>query len=112
MDMVPRFFPAIIGGSGEPMKRQIGARLKLRILEEARQPNTTIAEVCRGHQISAAQFYAWQKAAREAALQALMPKSRVRDRSQRREERLREKIQRWQATFSEITAENLELNCL
>lgn len=35
------------------MERKISAQQNLQILEEARQPNTTIAEVCRRHQISA-----------------------------------------------------------
>jgi len=91
------------------MKRKISAQQKLQILEEARQPNTTIAEVCRRHQISPAQFYAWEKAARQGALQALTPRKPGQDRSQQREQWLREKIQRLQATISEITAENLDL---
>lgn len=91
------------------MKRQVSAQLKPQILEEARQPNTAIAEVCRRHQISAAQFYTWHKAVQQAALQALVPKPRGRDSSQQREERLQVKIQRLRATISEITAENLEL---
>lgn len=94
------------------MKRTISAQQKLQILEEARQPNTTGAEVCRRHQISPAQFYGWQQAAQQGAREALMPPKPGRDRSQQREDRLREKMQRLQATISEITAENLDLKKL
>ncbi len=40
---------------------------------------------------------------------ALMPKKLGQDLSQQREQRLRDKVQRLQATISEIAAENLDL---
>lgn len=37
---------------------------KLRILEEARQPQTTVAEVLRRHGLDAATFYRWERVAK------------------------------------------------
>jgi transposase-like protein len=49
---------------------------KLRILEEARQPNTTVAEVLRRHQVDAATFYRWEKQAKEGMREALRGRGR------------------------------------
>jgi transposase len=45
-------------------RRQFTAEDKLRILEEARQPNTTIAEVLRRQGLDATTFYRWERLAR------------------------------------------------
>lgn len=49
-------------------RRQLPAEEKLKILEEARQPNTTVAEVLRRHQLDAATFYRWEREAKAAVL--------------------------------------------
>lgn len=66
------------------MKRKISAQEKLRILEEVRQPNTTIAEVCRRHQISPAQFYAWAKAHHAVGFRSLRSQENYRHHCQAR----------------------------
>jgi transposase-like protein len=52
-------------------KRNWSAEDKLRILEEARHSGQAVSEVCRRHQIAPAQFYLWEKQARQGALAAL-----------------------------------------
>jgi Transposase len=44
--------------------RQLPVEEKLKILKEARQPNTTVAEVLRRHQLDAATFYRWEREAK------------------------------------------------
>lgn len=60
------------------MERASGRRFtpeeKLKILEEGRQPGTTVSEVCRRHQIAATQFYDWERRARQGALAGLAAK--------------------------------------
>jgi len=51
--------------------RRISAEDKLGILGEGRQSGTMVSELCRRHQVSHAQFYRWERIAREGALEAL-----------------------------------------
>jgi len=44
-------------------RRRLSAEQKLRILEQARAPNTTVAEVLRHHQLDGASFYRWARIA-------------------------------------------------
>jgi len=48
--------------------RQFTVEQKLKILEEARQPETTVAEVCRRHGIDGTTFYRWEKRAKRDRL--------------------------------------------
>lgn len=43
---------------------------KLKIIEEARAPNTTVAEVLRRHQVDAATFYHWENQVTAAMYEA------------------------------------------
>ena len=52
-------------------KRQFKPEAKYQILEEARQPGASVAEVCRRHQIASSLFYKWESEARQGALAAL-----------------------------------------
>ena len=90
------------------VKRQFTAEEKFRILEEARQSGTSVAEVCRRHQISSGLFYKWEGDARRGALEALSGK-RGKSKAEGREQQLQEKISRLRAVISEITEENLGL---
>lgn len=59
-------------------RRQLSAETKLKILEEARQQQTTVAEVLRRHQLDAATFYRWEREAKAAMLAALSDQRRGR----------------------------------
>jgi transposase-like protein len=48
---------------GRKPARRFTAEEKLRILEESRQPKTTVAEVLRRHGLDAATFYRWERLA-------------------------------------------------
>ncbi len=58
-------------GLGGPKGRRFSVDEKLRILEEARSPNTTVAEVLRRYQLDGATFYNWEKQAKAAAAAAM-----------------------------------------
>ena len=89
-------------------RRSWPAEEKLRILEEARQTGQTVSEVCRRHQLSAAQFYLWERQAREGALTALRPQRPGRKGSDPTE-RLAAEVQRLRDALTEVTLENLSL---
>lgn len=89
-------------------RRQWIAEQKLQILEEARQSDATVSEVCRRHGIGSGQFYKWERLAREGALDALRAQKRGRKESAG-VTRLENEVQRLRAVIAELSAENLEL---
>jgi transposase-like protein len=88
-------------------KRTWSAEEKLRILEEARQSGQAVSEVCRRHQIAPAQFYLWEKQARQGALVALRPGTRGRKPASA-ETLLTAEVERLRAAVTELTLENLQ----
>jgi transposase-like protein len=56
---------------GCPKGRRFSLGEKLRIIEEARSPNTTMAKVLRRYQVDGATFYNWEKQAKAAATEAM-----------------------------------------
>jgi len=91
-------------------RRRLSAEEKLRILEEARQPETTVAEVLRRHQLDATSFYRWEKEARAAMLSALGERPRAHEDDKDREiERLRRDIEKKSRIIAEVVEENLAL---
>ena len=91
-------------------RRRLSAEEKLRILEEARAPNTTVAEVLRRHQLDAASFYRWERDAKAAMLAALGEKVRAREDGKDREiERLKAEVDRKSRIIAEVVDENLAL---
>lgn len=96
--------------------RRFTGEEKLAIIDEARQPNTTVAEVLRRHQVDGAAFYQWEKRAKAAMREALdnpaggNPKTDVRDRAMEREiERLKAELDRKSRIIAEVVEENLAL---
>ena len=65
-------------------RRQFTVEEKFSIVEEARQPDTTIAEVCRRHGIAASVFYRWEAQMRNGAREGLAEKCGKRDGSRLR----------------------------
>lgn len=82
---------------------------KLRILEEARQPKTTVAEVCRRHGIDGTTFYRWEKQAKEGMREALSGRRRDGRAEAREIERLREELEKKRRVIAEVVEENLAL---
>lgn len=83
---------------------------KLRILEEARQPGTTVAEVLRRHQLDATTFYRWERQAKEGMREALKGQVRRNGKGARREvERLKAELEKKSRIIAEVVGENLEL---
>jgi transposase-like protein len=89
-------------------RRHWTAEEKLRVLEEARQTGQSVSTVCRHHQLSPGQFYAWEKQARQGALAALRNSQRGR-KGDDPSERLRIEIERLRVVVTELSAENLQL---
>ena len=88
-------------------RRRWTAEEKLRILQEGRQTDGSIAEVCRRHGITAGQFYAWEQRARGGALLALQ---RVHGRHQPdRESQLEVTLGELRSAVAELLMENLRL---
>jgi len=92
-------------------KREFTAEEKLQILEEARQPNTTVAEVLRRHRVDPSTFYRWEQQVKEAAREAL-GRDRRRPESEANEreiERLRAEVAKKSWIIAEVIEENLDL---
>ncbi|MCC6316415.1 MAG: transposase [Gemmatimonadaceae bacterium] len=91
-------------------RRQWTAAEKVKILDEARAPNTTVAEVLRRHQLDAATYYRWEKDAKAAVLAALGDQRRTAPDAQARElERLRTELAKKSRIIAEVVEENLDL---
>jgi transposase len=91
-------------------RRRLSAEKKLKILEEARQPNTTVAEVLRRHQLDATTFYRWEREAKAAMLSALGERPRAREDDKDREiERLKRDVEKKSRIIAEVVEENLAL---
>jgi len=91
--------------------RQFSADEKLKILEEARQPNTTVAEVLRRYQLEGTTFYRWEREAKAAMRTALGERAKGRevDEKDRRIARLEAELERKRRIIAEVVGENLEL---
>ncbi len=90
--------------------RRFTVEEKMRILEEARQPNTTVAEVLRRHQVDATTFYRWEKQAKEGMREALSERPGRNGKASEREiERLRAELEKKRGIIAEVVEENLEL---
>jgi transposase-like protein len=91
-------------------RRRLSAEEKFRILEEARQPQTTVAEVLRRHQVDATTFYRWERAAKAAMLEALGDRPRGReDDKDRAIDRLKREVETKSRIIAEVVEENLVL---
>jgi len=89
-------------------QRRWTAEEKLHVLEEGRQAGQAISEVCRHHQIAPGQCYAWEKQARQGALQALRNAPRGRKPADPTAP-LQAEIARLRTVVTELSAENLQL---
>jgi transposase len=95
---------------GRRKARTYTAAEKLRILEEARQPKTTVAEVLRRHRVDATTFYRWERQAKEGMREALAGRRAKNGKAQAREiERLEADLERKRRIIAEVVEENLAL---
>ena len=89
-------------------RRTWSAQQKLTILDEARKAGMTVSEVCRRHAVSVGQFYAWEKQARQGALEGLRASPRGPKRADPTAE-LTTELTRLRMVIAELSAENLAL---
>jgi transposase len=83
---------------------------KLRLLEEARQPGTTVAEVLRRHQLDATTYYRWERQAKEGMREALAGRVHINGKAAEREiDRLKAELEKKSRIIAEVVEENLEL---
>ena len=91
-------------------RRKFTVDQKVRMLEEARAPNTTVSEVLRRHQVDQTTFYRWERQAREGTREALEGRVRRNGRAADREiERLELELEKKRRVIAEVVEENLEL---
>ena len=90
-------------------KRRYTVAQKLEMLEEARAPGATVAEVCRRHGIDGTTFYRWEKQAKAGMREALNGKRRDRGLKDREIERLKTELRKKREIIAEVVEENLEL---
>jgi len=95
--------------SKQKSKRKYTVEEKVRILEEARQPNTTVAEVLRRHQVDGATFYRWERQAKEGMKRALEGRTGNPKVLEREVERLRGEVEKKSRIIAEVVEENLGL---
>lgn len=93
--------------------RQFSADEKLKIIEEARQPGTTVSEVLRRYQLEGTTFYRWEREAKTAMREALSGKPRSGDgrvrELERENARLLVDLEKKRLVISEVVEENLAL---
>jgi transposase len=90
--------------------RRFSVEDKLRILEEARQPNTTVAEVLRRHNVDTSTFYRWESQVKEAMREALSGSKRgAPDAKDREIEQLKAELTKKRRIIAEVIEENLEM---
>lgn len=86
------------------------AEEKLPILEEARQPNTSVAEVLRRHRVDGTTFDRWEREAKAAMREALSGKvRRVADRKDEEIARLKADLDKKRLVLAEGVEESLAL---
>ena len=90
-------------------RRRYTVAEKLEILEEARAPGSTVAEVLRRHGVDGTTFYRWEKQAREGMREALNGRLRDRGAKDREIERLKRDLRKKREIIAEVVEENLEL---
>jgi len=93
---------------GRNQGRRLSAEEKLRVVQEGRQSGATISEVCRRHQVDHAQFYRWERLARQGALETLRNGAK-KSKNGKREEWLMSEVNRMRAVVAELILENLTL---
>lgn len=93
---------------GRNQGRCLSAEEKLKVVMEGRQSGATISEVCRRHQVDHAQFYRWERLARQGAVEALRNGAR-KSKNGKREAQLMSEVNRMRAVVTELIAENLTL---
>lgn len=94
--------------SGNGTRRRFTPKEKVKILEEGRQSGS-VSETCRRHGLSSAQFYQWEKAARDAMLERFQDGKRKGGSRDRKVESLETENARLKDVIAEITAENLDM---
>ena len=90
-------------------KRQFSVEEKLRVLEEARAPGATVAEVLRRYGIDGTTYYRWEKQATEGMRQALAGKPRGPGGENREIQRLQAEVEKKSRIIAEVVEENLAL---
>lgn len=85
-------------------RQRFSAEEKYNIIEEARQPGVTIAEVCRRYGIAASVFYRWEAQMREGAKAGLSDRRGGRSKVIEMEnERLRSELSKKNNVIAELT---------
>lgn len=95
----------------EGQRRTFTPEQKFKIVKEALTTDTTIADVCKKYDVVVSQFYRWQDAFFQGALNGLERKKNgpVSTSEQRKIEQLEKDNQRMKDVIAEIAAENVTI---
>jgi transposase-like protein len=89
-------------------RRHLSAEKKYEIVKEVIMGKAPVSDVCKKYGIHTAQYYKWQQAFFESALEGLRHR-KTNGKESRREERHAAEVVRLKGVIAEIAAENLEL---
>ena len=97
------------GSAGKAKKRRMWtAEQKLQVIEEGRQGGTSVSEVCRRREITAGQFYEWERQAKRGALAGLK-QGNHRMKGDEEVAKQQQEIERLREVIVELSTENLAL---
>ncbi len=88
-------------------RKRWSAKEKLQVLKECQESGATVSEVCRRRALNTSQYYQWLKQSEEATLESFQ--NGKKEKASRREEKLRQQLERMKSVVVEITMENLDL---
>ena len=95
----------------DEQRRTFTAEQKFKIVKEALTTDTTLADVCKKYDVVVSQFYRWQDAFFEGALNGLERKKSgpVLTSEQRKVQQLEKDNQRMKEVIAEIVSENITI---
>lgn len=88
-------------------RRHIPPEKKYEIVKEVIMGKSPVSEVCKKHGINTSQYYKWQQAFFNGAIEGLRHKKNGRESS--KEEKLLSENQRLKGVIAELASENLQL---
>ena len=97
------------GSAGKAGKRRMWTvEQKLQVIEEGRQSGISVSEVCRRREITAGQFYEWERQAKRGALAGLK-QGNHKAKDDEEVVKQQQEIERLREVIVELSTENLAL---
>lgn len=93
--------------NGKESRRHLSSEKKFEIVKEVIMGKISVSEVCKRYEVATGQYYKWQQAFFNGALEGLRHKKNGREAS--KEERLLAENQRLKGVIADLATENLHL---